>query len=327
MDNEQFDNQDWEQEPEPEIPSIPRRPDLYQIDTRGQLSLKGKGWKSYLYKPQAKDLPPMPPAARRAIGSISPGAKELIRGGYRIPMLDTLRGAAVVLMLFYTLFSMFYNFGLFSGTGFGNALAAIMGSQGNGYWIHLFQFLFVVISGVSINFSRHPRRRALVYAIGAAIVTLLSAVIGGGIIWFGYLHFLALAALLYGYMHRNPKLDALFDKIGIAWPLIIFVLAVLATDVLTYDRIAIGNVTLPLYVTGFVHKGFAAPEFYGFIPWIFAYFTGVIIGRYLRDGIIMENTYKFRLAGLDVLGRVALPIYVLHRPVCYFIVWILEKFF
>ncbi len=322
MDHEQFDNQELEQEP-----AIPRRPDLYQIDTRGQVSLKGKGWKSYLYKPQAKDLPPMPPAARRKVGSLSPGAKELIRGGYRIPLLDTLRGAAVVLMLLYTLLSMFYNFGLFYATGFGNVLAAMMGAENNGYWIYGFRCLFVVLSGISINFSRHPRRRALVYAIGAGLVTLFSAVIGGGVIWFGYLHFLALAALLYGYMHRHPKLDALFNKIGIVWLLAIFVLAVFATDALTYDRVAIGNVTLPLYMTGFVHKGFAAPEFYGVIPWIFAYFGGVILGRYLRDGYIMENAYKFRLAGLDALGRIALPIYVLHRPVCYLIVWILEKIF
>ncbi len=322
MANEQFDNQELEQEP-----TIPRRPDLYQIDTRGQVSLKGKGWKSYLYKPQAKDLPPMPPAARRKFGSISPGARELIRGGYRIPLLDTLRGAAVVLMLLYTLLSMFYNFGLFYGTGFGNVLAVMMGAENNGYWVYGFRCLFVVLSGISINFSRNPRRRALVYAIGAGIVTLLSAVIGGGVIWFGYLHFLALAALLYGYMHRHPKIDVLFNKIGIVWLLAIFVLAVFAADGLTYDRVAIGNVTLPLYVTGFVHKGFAAPEFYGFIPWIFAYFGGVILGRYLRDGYIMENAYKFRLAGLDALGRIALPIYVLHRPVFYLIVWILEKIF
>ncbi len=322
MANEPLDNQELEQES-----TIPRRPDLYQIDTRGQLSLKGKGWKSYLYKPQSKDLPPMPPAARRALGSVSPGAKELIRGGYRIPLLDTLRGAAVVLMFFYTLFHMFYNSGLFYGTGFDKVLTALVGGESSWYWGYGFRCLFVVVSGISINFSRHPRRRALVYVMGAGIVTLLSAVTGGGVIWFGYLHFLALAALLYGYMHRNPKLDTLFNKIGVAWLLVAFVLAVLATDGLTYDRIAIGNVTLPLYMTGFVHKGFVAPEFYGFIPWIFGYFAGVILGRYLRDGSIMENAYKFRLVGLDAIGRVALPIYILHRPVCYLIIWILEKIF
>jgi uncharacterized membrane protein len=106
-----------------------------------------------------------------------------------------------------------------------------------------------------------------------------------------------------------------------------FVLVVLATDSLTYDRIGIGNFTLPLFVTGFVHKGFSSPEFYGFFPWIFAYFGGVILGRYLRDGVIMENAYKFRIPGLDALGRVALPIYILHRPICYLIVWILGKIF
>lgn len=325
MDNEQLENLESEQEPE--IPTIPRRPDLYQIDTRGQLSLKGEGWKSYIHKPQSKDLPPMPPAAKRAFGSISPGARELIRGGYRVPLLDTLRGAAVVLMLFYTLLGMFYNFGLFSGTGFGNVVAAIMSNEENSYWIYGYQCLFVVISGISVNFSRNPRRRALVYAIGAVVVTLLSVIIGGGVIWFGYLHFLTVATLLYGYMHRDAQMDGWFNKIGVAWMLVAFILTVLATDGLTYDRVAIGEFTLPLFITGFVHNGFSAPEFFGFFPWIFAYFGGVIIGRYLRDGVIMENAYKFRLVGLDALGRVALPIYVLHRPVCYLIVWILEKIF
>lgn len=323
MANEQRNNQQLEQE----APTIPRRPDLYQIDTRGQLSLKGEGWKSYLYKPQSKDLPPMPPAARRAFGSVSPGAQELIRGGYRIPLLDTLRGAAVIMMLFYTLLQTIYNYGLFYGTGFGNLVAAIAGGESSRYWIYGLRCLFIVISGMSINFSRHPRRRALVYACGAGVVTLLSAVTGGGIIWFGCLHFLAVAALLYGYMHRNPKIDGWFNKIGVAWLMVAFVLVALAADALTYDKIALGPITLPLYVTGFVHKGFSAPEFYGFFPWIFAYFGGVILGRDLRNGVIMENTYKFRMAGLDAVGRVALPIYVLHRPILHLMVWILEKVF
>ncbi len=155
MANEQRNNQQLEQE----APTIPRRPDLYQIDTRGQLSLKGEGWKSYLYKPQSKDLPPMPPAARRAFGSVSPGAQELIRGGYRIPLLDTLRGAAVIMMLFYTLLQTIYNYGLFYGTGFGNLVAAIAGGESSRYWIYGLRCLFIVISGMSINFSRHPRRR------------------------------------------------------------------------------------------------------------------------------------------------------------------------
>ena len=269
----------------------------------------------------------MPPAAKRKIGSISPGARELIRGGYRIPLLDTLRGFAAVLMLFYTLFGMFYDFGLFAGTGFGNVVSIMMGHEENDYWIYMYQCLFVVISGMSINFSRNPRRRALVYAVGAVVVTALSAIVGGGVIWFGYLHFLAVASLLYGYMHRDEQMDGWFNKVGVAWMLAAFVLVVLATDSLTYDRIGIGNFTLPLFVTGFVHKGFSSPEFYGFFPWIFAYFGGVILGRYLRDGVIMENAYKFRIPGLDALGRVALPIYILHRPICYLIVWILGKIF
>jgi|GEM_PF-667232 len=311
---------------EQEIPALPRRPELYQIDTRGQLSLKGEGWKSYIHKPQSKDLPRLPRAIKRPFGAIAPGARELIRGGYRIPCLDTLRGLAVVLMLFYTLFGMIYNYGVLADTEFGRAVALLMGAENSGYWIYGIQWFFVVLSGVSVNFSRNPRRRAWVYAIGAGLVTLMSLAFGG-VIWCGYLHFLAVATLLYSYMHRDAQMDGWFNKVGIAWMLGAFVVLVLATDGLTYDRVAIGGFTLPLFVTGFVHKGFSSPEFYGFFPWIAAYFCGVILGRYLRDGVVPENVYKFRMVGLDALGRVALPIYILHRPVCYLIVWLLEKIF
>ena len=311
---------------EQEIPALPRRPELYQIDTRGQLSLKGEGWKSYVHKPQSKDLPPLPRAVKRPFGAVAPGARELIRGGYRIPCLDTLRGLAVVMMLFYALFGMIYNYGVLADTDFGRVVALFMGNESSGYWIYGIQCLFVLLSGVSINFSRNPRRRALVYAIGAGLVTLFSFVFGG-VIWCGYLHFLAVAALLYSYMHKDAEMDGWFNKIGIAWMVVAFVVLALATDGLSYERLSIGNFTLPLFVTGFVHKGFSAPEFYGFFPWIMAYFSGVILGRYLRDGVVPENVYKFRMIGLDTLGRVALPIYILHRPVCYFIVWLVEKIF
>lgn len=311
---------------EQEIPSLPRHPELYQIDTRGQLSLKGEGWKSYIHKPQSKALPPLPRPIKRPFGAVAPGARELIRGGYRIPCLDTLRGFAVIIMLFYALFGMIYNYGVLADTGFGRAVAVLMGGESSGYWNHGIRCLFVLLSGISVNFSRNPRRRALVYAIGAGAVTLMSLAFGG-VIWCGYLHFLAVATLLYAYMHRDEQMDGWFNRIGILWVVGAFIVLVLATDGLTYDRISIGGFTVPLFVTGFVHKGFSAPEFYGFFPWIIAYFAGVIMGRYLRDGVIPENVYKFRLIGLDVLGRVALPIYILHRPVCYVIVWIIEKIF
>ncbi len=315
-----------EQSIEQEIPALPRRPELYQIDTRGQLSLKGEGWKSYIHKPQSKDLPRLPRAIKRPFGAVAPGARELIRGGYRIPCLDTLRGVAVVLMLFYTLFGMIYNYGVLADTEFGRAVALLMGAENSGYWIYGIKWFFVVLSGVSVNFSRNPRRRALVYAIGAGLVTVISLAFGG-VIWCGYLHFLAVATLLYSYLHRDAQMDGWFNKVGIAWMLGAFVVLVLATDGLTYDRVAIGEFTLPLFITGFVHKGFSSPEFYGFFPWIAAYLSGVILGRYLRDGVVPETVYKFRMVGMDALGRVALPIYILHRPVCYLIVWLIEKIF
>ena len=314
--NEQAENQPIQ---------TPRRPDLYQVDPHGQVALKGEGWKSFIYKPQSKDLPKMAPAVRGKRGEMSLGAQDLIRGGYRIPFLDTIRGVLVLAILFYRLFGAFYECGTFADTGFGTLVTGIMGSGASGYWIYGVQCLFVILSGVSINFSRKPRYRALVLAVGAVLVTLRS--LPTGVIWFGYLHFLCIATLIYDARHRNRTLDNLFNKAGAAWTLSAFVVFIFLTGFLTYAPITVGGVTLPLFISGFTHEGFASPEFYGFFPWIFAYFTGVIVGRYLRDGLVAENTYKFRIAGLDALGRVALPVYILARPVCYGLAYLLGKIF
>ena len=297
---------------------IEERPDLYQTDKTGRPALRGEGALSYFVKKKNTDLPPIPPARRAQANKLSPGSDELIKGGYRVPFIDTLRGVAVVLMLLFSVFSLIDGQGFFAGSGFRTFILGITQGESYRYWLFGINCAFVVVSGVSINFSRSPLKRALAFFCAALVVTGISLLMGTGEIVFGYAHFLTVATLIYSLIYYHW--EKILDKLGLAILLLLFVAATLLTE-----KVHAG--TSLLLFTGFTPAGYSSPEFFGLLPWLFLYFLGVVYGRYIRQGISMENVYKFRLAGIDALGRWAMPVYLVHLPLLYGLLRLLDLIF
>lgn len=305
--------------PKPEV-----RPDLYQKDAHGQLALRGKGEWSYLVKKQEKGLAPLSPPRRQKPEENSPGTGELIRGGYRVPFPDTMRGAAMLLALLFCFGELLRLGGFFPGTVFAERVRDFFSSQQAGYWSLGVRCLFVGISGISINYSRSPLRRAAVYAGGALVVALEGLLLGVEGALVNYLVFLTVATLLYALLHAHC--DKIFEKLRFSVLFLLFVGAVLLTEKVHLPQDAGLGLRLLGGFAGFTVPGVESFEQYGLLPWLLFYFIGAGYGRSMRCGWTMENVYKFRLVGVDALGRWGMPVYLLHLPVLYGILSLIDLF-
>lgn len=273
------------------------------------------------------NLPPMEPPVRRPAGEMSPGTKELIDSGYRVPLIDTIRGICLIVATVYEFFYIIATFGLLKGTGLNNFATGFMNGETLHYWVFGFEFVFILISGISVNFSKNKYMHVLKLFICAIIITVGSGLFFGfeDAVYFGMVHFLTVAWLIYALIEK--KLGKYFDKMKITAWMVLYLLAYMAVKYYSVKPLMIGSFEVPYYFIGFTPANYMPKEFFGILPWIFLFFAGITMGKYLQEGIIDERNYKFGVPGIDVIGRNGMLIYLLHYPVVYGIVLLLDKIF
>lgn len=242
----------------------------------------------------------------------------IVRRHSRIDILDAVRGIAILSMVVY------------------HALYDINDVFGYHIWLFdalsvlepPFAGLFILLSGISCRFSHSNTKRGvrvLVFAMAVTGVTaLFSAFVSPGeTIWFGILHFLGVAILLYALLHTP------LEKIP---PVPAFVLWS-ALFVVTYQMPATGCVGLAgclqwalparlfstafLFPLGFPDANFTSADYFPLIPWIFLFFAGTVLGKPIREHRLPEKFYTARVPVLAAAGRNTLLIYLLHQPVIY----------
>ena len=217
----------------------------------------------------------------------------------RIELMDAARGLALCLMVVH---HFLYDLCAFCGVPwvwFTNPVFDTLH--------YFFAGLFILLSGVSSNFSRSNTRRGL-KALGIALgITLVTYYMGMTIV-FGVLHLLGTCMLLYGltqkFWQRLP-----------AWAIPALSLAgILATARLTNGY---PTQTPHLWIIGLVTPDFYSSDYFPLLPWSFVFLLGTWAGRYVREGRLPRWFYETRVAFLPAVGRRSLLIYVAHQPVLY----------
>ena len=175
--------------------------------------------------------------------------------------------------------------------------------------------LFVLLAGVSSNFSRSNILRGL-KTLGAALaLTLVTTLVGEPVV-FGVLHLLGSCMLLYGLAQtlsrRVPRREgrAAAEK---AAPVLC------AGGILLTARFANGYpTTIPhLWIFGFVTPDFYSSDYFPLLPWIFVFLLGVWAGGIIRAGRFPRWFYEVKAPRLALVGRHSLLIYLVHQPVLY----------
>jgi len=250
----------------------------------------------------------------------------------RIWELDFLRGFAIIMMvwdhLMYDFKSLPYWFSNYSTIE--NNIVEFLADFGTLYWNsalragghYVFVFLFLVISGISFNFSRSNLKRSLrflTFAMGITGVTLLVEFLSGGFlrvtIIFGIIHLFALGTFLTWLCRKiwNNDLFILAMGLGIIGLGIFFQF----WDMHYYSSVTIGNI-FPL-ILGI--KGYGA-DYFGIAPFAGAIMVGSALGKvlYPYKQSLLPKLDRAWSKPVEAVGRKAFVIFIVHQVVLFLLV-------
>jgi uncharacterized membrane protein len=226
--------------------------------------------------------------------------------------LDVLRGSAILLMIvFHFFFDLDY---------FGVVRIDFLNGP---FWPQfrvLIVSLFLLIMGMSLHLAsrnglnkRSYYRRLGLLALYAALVTLGSwYLFPQTYIWFGILHFIAVASVV-------GLLFARFEWLNLVVGLIIVSIGSLYSHSI-FDQPWLQWFGLMTYLP-------YTEDYVPFIPWFGVVLLGLFLGRQLFDGAETPTFFVNRPvhpAGrtLALAGRHSLHIYMLHQPVLLGLLWL-----
>ncbi|MBR1533979.1 MAG: DUF1624 domain-containing protein [Ruminococcus sp.] len=189
-------------------------------------------------------------------------------------------------------------------------------------WERSICFSFIIVSGISLNFSRHAYRRGIIVNLcGFAVTAVTLIFLPSQQIWFGVLNLIGCA------MFITQALRKLFDRIH---PAVGMTLS-MAAFALTYNvpfrylgffSIPFADLPPALYscpclaFLGFPAEGFYSADYFPLIPWLFLFIFGYFLWRYIslrgRDGF-----FRFNIPVLSFIGRHSLVIYMAHQLILY----------
>lgn len=230
----------------------------------------------------------------------------------RLQMIDTLRGFALLNMV---LFHFFYD--IFMVYGLDPKWSLHIGTI---VWERFICVSFILLSGVSLHFSKHAYRRGLIVNACGLLVTLVTAVaMPGQAVWFGVLNLIG-CSMLIGRLCQ-PVLDKIDPFAGAAASLALFAvfygvperyIGFFAVKLLTVP----GSFYQFRYAAflGFPSEGFRSSDYFPMIPWIFMFLLGCFLWHIVRR-LRAEELFRRGLRPLSFLGRHSLVIYLAHQPV------------
>ncbi len=233
-----------------------------------------------------------------------------LRGRYSL--IDALRGLALLNMLaFHFLYDVFVVYG---GSFEWTQLPWVI------VWERYICFSFILISGVSLNFSNHAIKRGLIVNACGLLITLVTAIaVPSQIIIFGILNLIGCAMLLDRPLKKlAEKLDPLLGaSVSLALFAFFYGLPMRYVGFFGIPLIRLPDALYcfpPLAVIGLPDKGFFSTDYFPLVPWLFLFVCGFFIWRCIvKAGA--EQFFGRRVPVLDFIGKYTLWIYMIHQPV------------
>lgn len=230
----------------------------------------------------------------------------------RYHLIDALRGFSLVNML---VFHFLYDVYVVCGLDIHWA-----GYPGIVTWERFICVPFILISGISLNFSRHAYRRGLIINACGLLITLVTWIaVPEQIILFGILNFIGCAMMLTQLI--RPLLEKLNPFAGFAAGILLYGFFYgLPRGFVGFFDIAIAKVpeifysVPPLAVLGLPSREFFSTDYFPLLPWLFLYIAGFFLWRVIVSRH-WERFFTLRVPVLDFIGRYTLWIYMIHQPV------------
>lgn len=238
----------------------------------------------------------------------------------RIGIIDTLRGVAIIYMVFYHFIFDLAMMNVDWGTRLLESQSVVV----------LFDSgLFCLLSGICCCFSRNNAMRGAKLMLWAFLVTAVTVVaMPDAPITFGVLHMLSTCMLVYA------ALEKFLDKIP---PLAALPVSALLTAIFWNTKrgwIGIGEIRVEipdflregsrLYPLGLIDYSYRAADYFPLMPYLWLFLCGVFLGKLLIEHRekLPQFAYSSKPKFLSFLGRHSLFIYIVHQPVALVLAWI-----
>lgn len=223
----------------------------------------------------------------------------------RYHLIDALRGLSILLMVGYHLGIQLTQFMGAPQSLVQNPILSILQP--------VFGGLFILLSGMSCYFSRSNVKRGLKTLACAVLVSVVMG-FSGFPVWFGILHFLGCAILLYAALGKW-----LTKTLGKWQPLVYGVL--FAGSFPFFPRyVSFTPLLMPL---GLYREW--GNDYFPLVPWFFLFLLGTWLGQLTVAGKLPRWFYSFQMPILPWIGRHTLIIYLAHQPIILGALWLLQQ--
>ena len=226
----------------------------------------------------------------------------------RYPLLDTIRGATLAVMVVYHALWDAVNLG-------GWELAWYDGWQGF-VWQQAICWSFILLSGFCLHLSRRPLRHgAKVFAAGLLVMAVTALATPADAVRWGILTFLGGAAAVT--VAARPLLERVPPLLGAAVCAVLFALTRKIDE-----GLILGAAVMPEWLYrndftaffGFPPHSFSSTDYFSLLPWIFLFWVGWFLFPVWKDkGVLRRGAVR----PLMFLGRHSLFLYLIHQPVLY----------
>ena len=242
----------------------------------------------------------------------------------RVWELDFIRGLAVLGMVFihmnYAL-NAYFDINILAGVPDFEKIVLLVKEYGG--------ILFIFISGICCCFSRNNLKRGLQLFFFAMLVTYATTMYEQYMdpnnrytILFGVLHCLSLCMMTGHFLLKLPQKNYITN---IAYAILGILLV--AAGIL----LANNNISIPAICGYLVYPWFVSSDYFPLLPYLGWFVLGIAAGNsFYKKGkalLPFENAGKFPLiAPFCFIGRHSLIIYLLHQPVIFGIMFLLQSF-
>lgn len=186
-------------------------------------------------------------------------------------------------------------------------------------WERFICCTFIILSGISLNFSGKPIFRGIVVNICGFFITAVTLIFVPRFpVWCGILNLIGTSMIVFGLLGK--PLQKINSTVGAVVSFLLFMLTygiqfgyigIFDIQLIPLPRILYSSNALVFF--GFFPKDFFSVDYFPIFPWLFLFLFGMFLWRIIKEN--GQDTYFKKGSGIFCfLGRHSLIIYLIHQP-------------